>query len=76
MTEEKDYIEQPFQKLTSREIMVIKLRFGIDSENEHSLEEIGTILSVTQERIRQIEAKALRKLRHPYYSDKLAEWLE
>ena len=76
MEEEYEDINQPFQELTAREIMVIKLRFGIDSEKEHSLEEIGTLLGVTQERIRQIEAKSLRKLRHPEYSDTLKIWLD
>ena len=51
--------------LTPREEKVIKMRFGLDDGSEHTLEEVGQTFAVTRERIRQIEAKALRKLRHP-----------
>jgi len=57
--------------LTAREEKVLRLRFGIDTKYEHTLEEVGSLFNVTRERIRQIEAKALKKLRHPSRRDKL-----
>ena len=62
--------------LTSREAKVLRMRFGIDMNTDHTLEEVGKQFDVTRERIRQIEAKALRKLRHPSRSDKLRSFLE
>jgi len=62
--------------LTPREEKVIKMRFGLDDGSEHTLEEVGQSFAVTRERIRQIEAKALRKLRHPSRSRKLKAFLE
>ena len=62
--------------LTDREAKVIRMRFGIDMNNDHTLEEVGKQFDVTRERIRQIEAKALRKLRHPSRSEKLRSFLE
>jgi len=62
--------------LSPREERIIRMRFGIDESSEHTLEEVGNSFSVTRERIRQIEAKALRKLRHPSRSDKLRAFLE
>jgi RNA polymerase primary sigma factor len=62
--------------LTPREERIIKMRFGMDDGSEHTLEEVGNTFAVTRERIRQIEAKALRKLRHPSRSDKLRCFLE
>ncbi len=62
--------------LTSREAKVLRMRFGIDMNTDHTLEEVGTQFDVTRERIRQIEAKALRKLRHPTRSDKLRSFLD
>ncbi len=62
--------------LSSRESRVIQMRFGIDMNNDHTLEEVGKQFDVTRERIRQIEAKALRKLRHPSRSDNLKSFLE
>jgi len=62
--------------LTPREEKVIKMRFGLDDGSEHTLEEVGQSFAVTRERIRQIEAKALRKLRHPSRSRKLRAFLE
>ncbi len=62
--------------LTSREAKVLRMRFGIDMNTDHTLEEVGKQFDVTRERIRQIEAKALRKLRHPTRSDKLKSFLE
>ncbi|HLR16643.1 MAG TPA: RNA polymerase sigma factor RpoD [Alcanivoracaceae bacterium] len=62
--------------LTSREAKVLRMRFGIDMNNDHTLEEVGKQFDVTRERIRQIEAKALRKLRHPSRSEHLRSFLE
>ncbi len=62
--------------LTPREEKVIKLRFGLEDGSEHTLEEVGQSFAVTRERIRQIEAKALRKLRHPSRARKLRVFLE
>jgi RNA polymerase sigma factor (sigma-70 family) len=61
--------------LTSREQKVLQLRFGLYGEEEHTLEETGKIIDVTRERVRQIEAKALRKLRHPSRSRKVLEFI-
>jgi RNA polymerase primary sigma factor len=62
--------------LTPREEKVLKMRFGIGERSNHTLEEVGQSFAVTRERIRQIEAKALRKLRHPSRSRKLRAFLE
>jgi RNA polymerase primary sigma factor len=62
--------------LTPREAKVLRMRFGIDMNTDHTLEEVGKQFDVTRERIRQIEAKALRKLRHPSRSDMLRSFLE
>jgi RNA polymerase primary sigma factor len=62
--------------LTSREAKVLRMRFGIDMNTDHTLEEVGKQFDVTRERIRQIEAKALRKLRHPTRSDHLRSFLD
>jgi RNA polymerase primary sigma factor len=62
--------------LTSREAKVLRMRFGIDMNTDHTLEEVGKQFDVTRERIRQIEAKALRKLRHPSRSKKLKAFIE
>ena len=62
--------------LTPREEKVLRLRYGIDDGRPRTLEEVGKEFNVTRERIRQIEAKALRKLRHPSRSKKLKEYLE
>jgi RNA polymerase primary sigma factor len=61
--------------LTPREAKVLRMRFGIDMNTDHTLEEVGKQFDVTRERIRQIEAKALRKLRHPTRSDQLKSFL-
>ena len=62
--------------LTKREAKVLRMRFGIDMNTDHTLEEVGKQFDVTRERIRQIEAKALRKLRHPSRSDQLKTFLD
>jgi RNA polymerase primary sigma factor len=62
--------------LTPRAAKVLRVRFGIEMSTDHTLEEVGKQFDVTRERIRQIEAKALRKLRHPSRSDKLKSFLE
>jgi RNA polymerase primary sigma factor len=64
------------ESLTPREAKVLRMRFGIDMNTDHTLEEVGKQFDVTRERIRQIEAKALRKLRHPSRSEKLRSFLE
>ena len=61
--------------MTPREEKVLKMRFGIGEEREFTLEEVGTYFEVTRERVRQIEGKALRKLRHPLRSKNLKELL-
>ena len=72
----KDQTSAVLQTLTPREEQVIRMRFGIGDGGEHTLEEVGQRFSVTRERIRQIEAKALRKLRHPSRTRKLKTFLE
>ena len=62
--------------LTGREAKVLRMRFGIDMNSDHTLEEVGKQFDVTRERIRQIEAKALRKLRHPSRSEQLRSFLD
>ena len=62
--------------LTSREAKVLRMRFGIEMNTDHTLEEVGKQFDVTRERIRQIEAKALRKLRHPSRSEQLRTFIE
>jgi RNA polymerase primary sigma factor len=62
--------------LTVREAKVLRMRFGIDMNTDHTLEEVGKQFDVTRERIRQIEAKALRKLRHPTRSDHLRSFID
>lgn len=72
----KDRLREVLKTLTPREEKVLKMRFGIDVASEHTLEEVGKDFSVTRERIRQIEVKALRKLRHPSRSKKLLAFFE
>ena len=62
--------------LTPREAKVVRMRFGIDMSSDHTLEEVGKQFDVTRERVRQIEAKALRKLKHPSRADKLRTFAE
>ncbi len=68
--------QQMLSGLTSREAKVLRMRFGIDMNTDHTLEEVGKQFDVTRERIRQIEAKALRKLRHPSRSEKMRSFLD
>jgi len=72
----KDRVREVLKTLTPREEKVLKMRFGIDVASEHTLEEVGKDFSVTRERIRQIEVKALRKLRHPSRSKRLLAFFE
>ena len=69
-------VQEVLQSLTPREEKVIKLRYGIEERNDHTLEEVGRHFSVTRERIRQIETKALRKLRHPSRTEHLRELVD
>ena len=72
----KEKVREVLKTLTPREEKVLKMRFGIDVASEHTLEEVGKDFAVTRERIRQIEVKALRKLRHPSRSRKLQTFLD
>jgi len=72
----KEQIEDVLSTLTPREQRVLQLRFGLEDGRSRTLEEVGKEFNVTRERIRQIEAKVLRKLRHPSRSRKLKDYLE
>ena len=72
----KEATREVLENLTEREAKVLKMRFGIDMPTDHTLEEVGKQFDVTRERIRQLEAKALRKLRHPSRSEHLRSFLE
>mgnify|MGYP000092032842 CR=1 FL=1 len=72
----KEQLNDVLKTLTPREAQVIRLRFGLEGGHPHTLEEVGAIFNVTRERIRQIEAKALRKLRHPSRSKKLKDFVD
>ncbi|NLJ65474.1 MAG: RNA polymerase sigma factor RpoD [Christensenellaceae bacterium] len=72
----KELLWEVLDTLTPREAKVLRLRFGLDDGNPRTLEEVGKVFEVTRERIRQIEAKALRKLRHPSRSKKLKDFLD
>ncbi|MEY3095538.1 MAG: hypothetical protein RIR74_630 [Pseudomonadota bacterium] len=72
----RDVVKEVLDSLTPREAKVLRMRFGVEMTTDHTLEEVGKQFDVTRERIRQIEAKALRKLRHPSRSDKLKSFLD
>ncbi len=72
----RDATSEVLESLTPREAKVLRMRFGIEMNTDHTLEEVGKQFDVTRERIRQIEAKALRKLRHPTRSERLRSFLE
>ena len=72
----RDVTKDILDSLTPREAKVLRMRFGIEMNTDHTLEEVGKQFDVTRERIRQIEAKALRKLRHPSRSDRLRSFLD
>ncbi len=72
----RDATHEVLESLTPREAKVLRMRFGIEMNTDHTLEEVGKQFDVTRERIRQIEAKALRKLRHPSRSERLRSFLE
>ena len=72
----RDATKEVLESLTPREAKVLRMRFGIEMNTDHTLEEVGKQFDVTRERIRQIEAKALRKLRHPTRSERLRSFLE
>jgi RNA polymerase primary sigma factor len=72
----RDVVKEILDGLTPREAKVLRMRFGIEMDNDHTLEEVGKQFDVTRERIRQIEAKALRKLTHPSRSDKLRSFID
>ncbi len=75
-TEFLQAVQEVLDSLTPREAKVLRMRFGVEMSTDHTLEEVGKQFDVTRERIRQIEAKALRKLRHPSRADKLKSFLE
>jgi RNA polymerase primary sigma factor len=72
----RDVVKDILDGLTPREAKVLRMRFGIEMQSDHTLEEVGKQFDVTRERIRQIEAKAIRKLKHPSRSDKLRTYLD
>ena len=72
----RDQLNEVLDTLTEREQKVLRLRFGMDDGRARTLEEVGKEFQVTRERIRQIEAKALRRLRHPSKSRKLKDYLD
>jgi RNA polymerase primary sigma factor len=69
-------IDEALDELSPREAKVLRMRFGLDTTSDHTLEEVGKQFDVTRERIRQIESKAMRKLMHPSRADKLRPFLE
>jgi RNA polymerase primary sigma factor len=69
-------VREVLDSLTPREAKVLRMRFGIEMSTDHTLEEVGKQFDVTRERIRQIESKAVRKLKHPTRSDRLRSFIE
>jgi RNA polymerase primary sigma factor len=72
----RDVVREILDSLTPREAKVLRMRFGIEMTSDHTLEEVGKQFDVTRERIRQIEDKAIRKLRHPSRCDRLKTFAE
>ena len=72
----REQLIEVLHTLTTREAQVLTLRFGLEDGRQRTLEEVGKVFNITRERIRQIEAKALRKLRHPSRSKRLKDYLE
>ena len=72
----KNHLDEVLGTLSEREARVLKLRFGLEGNKQMTLEEVGKVFGVTRERIRQIEAKALRKLKHPSRRKKLQDYLD
>jgi len=72
----KEKMASVLKKLSPREERIIRMRFGFEDGNQRTLEEVGQVFAVTRERIRQIEAKALRKLRHPSHSSPIRTFFE
>jgi len=72
----EDVVRDILDSLTPREAKVLRMRFGIEMSTDHTLEEVGKQFDVTRERIRQIEVKALRKLKHPSRSDRLRSFVD
>jgi RNA polymerase primary sigma factor len=72
----KDHVAEALARLTPREERILRMRFGIGDMTEHTLDEVGKVFGVTRERIRQIEAKALDKLRHPSRGRKLSTFAD
>jgi RNA polymerase primary sigma factor len=72
----REKIEEALKAHTQREVGILKMRFGLGNGNEHTLEEVGQQYKVTRERIRQIQEKAIRKLKYPKYSRKLKSFFE
>ena len=72
----RDAVKDILDGLTPREAKVLRMRYGIEMQNDHTLEEVGKQLDVTRERIRQIESKAIRKLKHPSRAEKLRTYID
>ena len=72
----REVVKEILDTLTPREAKVLRMRYGIEMSTDHTLEEVGKQFDVTRERIRQIEAKAIRKLKHPSRSEKLRSFLD
>ena len=72
----REVVKEILDSLTPREAKVLRMRFGIEMSTDHTLEEVGKQFDVTRERIRQIESKAVRKLKHPSRSDKLRSFID
>ena len=72
----KEVMKDVLDSLTRRERKVLRLRFGVNMNHDHTLEEVGKIMDLTRERIRQLEAKALRKMRYPSRSAQLVDYLD